>query len=202
MFGNVRGVVHDPQHRPVGGARVVLKATASDFSLSAETNADGLFEFPAIQLGGYTVSVESAGFATQAQELMLASGCAPVLHYQLAIATAEEKVTVTAPPADLDPQSPQRTCSSTKSRFRTTQEWMPAIALNHYGVRPQLVHGARPTARSRWTPGDLGAGWRADSEHKHRFQCRPTVQSERCAVSAGGKRKLLGGVWRPHLWRF
>ena len=109
VFGNVRGVVHDPQHRPVGGARVVLKATASDFSLSAETNADGLFEFPAIQLGGYTVSVESAGFATQAQELMLAAGSAPVLHYQLAIATAEEKVTVTAPPADLDPQSPQRT---------------------------------------------------------------------------------------------
>ena len=109
VFGNVRGVVHDPQHRPVGGAKVVLKATASDFSLSAETNADGLFEFPAIQLGGYTVSVESAGFATQAQELMLAAGSAPVLHYQLAIATAEEKVTVTAPPADLDPQSPQRT---------------------------------------------------------------------------------------------
>src|SRR5208337_1444256 len=36
------------------------------------------------------------------------SGSAPVLHYQLAIASPQEKVTVTASPEDLNPDSPRR----------------------------------------------------------------------------------------------
>jgi outer membrane receptor protein involved in Fe transport len=109
VFGNVRGVVHDPQHRPLSGAKVTLKATLSDFALTSETNADGFFEFTAVQLGAYNVTIESSGFAPQTQELLLASGGAPVLHYQLAIAPTQEQVSVTAPPADLNPDSPQRT---------------------------------------------------------------------------------------------
>ena len=91
VFGNVRGVVHDPQHRPLSGAKVSLKATLSAFTASTETNADGLFEFTAVQLGAYSVTVESPGFAPQTQELLLASGGAPVLHYQLVIAATLEQ---------------------------------------------------------------------------------------------------------------
>ena len=38
VFATVRGVVHDPQHRPVAGAQVMLKAVDSDFSLHTETD--------------------------------------------------------------------------------------------------------------------------------------------------------------------
>jgi hypothetical protein len=31
IFGNVRGIVHDPQHRPVAGAMVKLKSATSAF---------------------------------------------------------------------------------------------------------------------------------------------------------------------------
>src|ERR1700690_978594 len=41
IFGNVRGLVHDPQHRPIAGANVVLKAVTSDFSKQTATDQSG-----------------------------------------------------------------------------------------------------------------------------------------------------------------
>lgn len=108
VFGNVRGVVHDPQHQPVNAAHATLQATDSAYKLTAGTNANGEFHFDAVPLGKYTVTVDAPGFATQSQVLVVVSGSAPVLHYQLAIAAAEEKVTVTASPEDLNPDSPRR----------------------------------------------------------------------------------------------
>ena len=32
VFGNVRGIVHDPQHRPIQHAHITLKAQTSDWS--------------------------------------------------------------------------------------------------------------------------------------------------------------------------
>ena len=32
VFGNIRGIVHDPQHRPIQGANVTVKAKASDWT--------------------------------------------------------------------------------------------------------------------------------------------------------------------------
>ncbi len=108
VFGNVRGIVHDPQHHPVNGAHATLQANDSAYKLSAESNADGEFHFNAVPLGQYQVSVEAPGFATQSQMLIVASGSAPVLHYQLAISAASSEVTVTASPEDLNPDAPRR----------------------------------------------------------------------------------------------
>ena len=46
VFGSLRGVVHDPDHRPVSGARVVLKSASSDYSETLTTDAAGAFESP------------------------------------------------------------------------------------------------------------------------------------------------------------
>src|SRR5208337_5057500 len=86
VFGNVRGVVHDPQHQPISGAHTTLQATDSAYKLFADTGADGQFHFDAVPLGKYSVTVEGPGFAPQSQVLVVVSGSAPVLHYQLAIA--------------------------------------------------------------------------------------------------------------------
>jgi hypothetical protein len=44
----------------------------------------------------------------QSQTLLVVSGSAPVLHYAMALASTAEKVTVTASPEDLNPDSPRR----------------------------------------------------------------------------------------------
>ena len=94
VFGAVRGVVHDPQHRPVQNAMVMLKSVSSDWSKTANTDPNGNFEFNAVPLGEYTVSVASPGFSQTAQNVMVESGTVPVLHYQLAVATTKSEITV------------------------------------------------------------------------------------------------------------
>jgi len=108
VFGNVRGIVHDPQHRPIDGAQVILQARDSQYKREGKTSGSGEFYFDAVPLGNYTVTVQVPGFAIESQVLTVVSGSAPVLHYQLAMSSAKEEVTVTAAPADLDPDSPRR----------------------------------------------------------------------------------------------
>ena len=45
IFGSVRGVIHDPQHRPIQGAMVVLKSQSSDWAKSSTTDASGEFGY-------------------------------------------------------------------------------------------------------------------------------------------------------------
>ena len=57
IFGAVRGVVHDPQHRPVTDASVKLKSATSDWSQTAVTDRDGAFSFTAVPVGDYLLTV-------------------------------------------------------------------------------------------------------------------------------------------------
>jgi len=108
VYGAVRGVVHDPQHRPVQDAMVMLKAKSSEWAKSVTTNGTGEFQFNAVPLGDYSVSVASVGFAQTAQNVTIISGTVPVVHFQLQVASAREKVTVsdTAAVAATDSATP------------------------------------------------------------------------------------------------
>jgi hypothetical protein len=101
VYGAVRGVVHDPQHRPIQGAVVTLKAKFSEQETHVITGADGDFQFNAIPLGEYTVTVASKGFAQLSQDVVVMSGSVPVLHLLTRVAAANEKVTVSGSPAVL-----------------------------------------------------------------------------------------------------
>jgi outer membrane cobalamin receptor len=96
IFGTVRGLVHDPQHRPVADAQVVLKAKASAFALTAQSDANGEFHFDGVPVAEYTVTVSKAGFATEEQALTVLSGTAPILHFELALGSQTQSVTVSA----------------------------------------------------------------------------------------------------------
>jgi hypothetical protein len=98
IFGALRGVVHDPQHRPVQGAMVMLKAKASDWGKTINTDATGEFQFNGVALGEYTVSVASPGFNQTAQDVTVISGTVPVLHFALTVAGTSANVTVSATP--------------------------------------------------------------------------------------------------------
>ena len=99
VYGAVRGVVHDPQHRPVQDAMVMLKAKSSDWAKSVTTDANGEFQINAVPLGEYSVSVASRGFAQAAQDVTVISGTVPVVHFQLQLAVASEKILVSTSPA-------------------------------------------------------------------------------------------------------
>jgi outer membrane receptor protein involved in Fe transport len=108
IFGTVRGIVHDPQHRPIAAASVVVKAKNSDFTRTASTDADGQFTFDSIPIGQYSLTVTSAGFATMEQTLAVLSGASPVVHFELQVAAQVQAVTVSAeaPPAQTESVTP------------------------------------------------------------------------------------------------
>ncbi|MBV8052104.1 MAG: TonB-dependent receptor [Acidobacteriaceae bacterium] len=98
IFGSVRGVIHDPQHRPVQGAMVMVKAKSSEWSQTTTTNSNGEFEFQTVPLGEYIVSVASSGFIQTAQDVVVISGTQPVVHFQLKVLAKSETVNVSAAP--------------------------------------------------------------------------------------------------------
>src|SRR5258708_19930813 len=90
IFGSIRGVVHDPQHRPVDRAMVMLHSKSSDWVATTNTDAAGQFTFGAVPLGEYTVTVASPGFLQTAQPLVVTSGPHPVLHYPSNLVPAKQ----------------------------------------------------------------------------------------------------------------
>ena len=96
VFATIHGVVHDAQHRPIPAAQVTLVAADSAFTLKATTAANGNFEIPQVPIGVYRLSISAGGFAEHTQPLTVTSSSNPVLHIPLAIAGAEESVTVSA----------------------------------------------------------------------------------------------------------
>src|SRR5438477_8017269 len=105
IFGTVRGIVHDPQHRPLTSAKVVLKAKSSEYTQTMQTDSEGQFHFDAVPVGEYVIDVTDPAFAAARQNVTVFSGTAPVLHFELAIATQNQSVEVSADVASAQAES-------------------------------------------------------------------------------------------------
>jgi outer membrane receptor for ferrienterochelin and colicin len=155
IFGSVRGIIHDPQHRPVEGAMVMLKAKSSDWSKTANTDASGNFEFNAVPLGDYSISVANPGFSQAAQSVVVNSGSEPVVHFQLKLAGANETVNVSGTPetAPTDSATPttlvnrleiQRTPGASRSNsLAMITDFVPGSYVTHDQLH---IRGGHPTS--------------------------------------------------------
>jgi hypothetical protein len=95
VFATIHGVVHDPQHRPITNAQIVLEAANSAFALHTVSGANGQFEISRVPIGIYRLKISATGFDTVSQSLTITSATNPVLHIPLSI-SASESVTVHA----------------------------------------------------------------------------------------------------------
>ncbi len=106
VFSIVRGIVHDPQHRPIAGAKVTLQSANSAFVLYATTNASGEFRFDEAPLGVYRLTAAAHGFKTVTQTITLASGTSPILHIPLPVGSTSQSVTVHGEESSSDSVTP------------------------------------------------------------------------------------------------
>ena len=106
VFGQIHGVVHDPQHRPITGAHIVIKSATSSFAQTTLSGSDGSFSFSSISLGDYLVTVSSTSFETTTQSITLASNTSPVLHFELALGVVNQSVTTETSAASVDSATP------------------------------------------------------------------------------------------------
>ncbi len=120
IFSIVKGIVHDPQHRPVPGATVTLRARFADWTQTTTTNADGSFQIAAVPVGDYTLTVMLQGFTTVEQAVTVVSDTAPEFHVQLELASVRENVTVSGSPAVVQSGSVTPTTLISRNEIQAT----------------------------------------------------------------------------------
>lgn len=122
IFGDIRGIVHDPQHRPIAGVQVTLQSTTSAWSQTVQTDQGGEFHFDAVAVGEYKIAITHPGFRDIAQPLIVTSGSSPVLHFELKLASAIQSVQVTSEeqPQEIDPASSTSETLVTRSDIQSS----------------------------------------------------------------------------------
>ncbi|HEV3315814.1 MAG TPA: TonB-dependent receptor [Candidatus Angelobacter sp.] len=105
VFGTVKAIVHDPQHRPVQNAKVVVQSRTSSFHQDGTTNDEGIATILNVPVGEYDVTVESRGFSKQQQATTVASGNIEELHFALAVGQVEQTLEVSGAPETIHPTS-------------------------------------------------------------------------------------------------
>lgn len=159
VFGTVRGIVHDPQHRPIASADVVLKAKDSDYTKTAVSDAEGQFGFDAVPLGEYVVTASSSGFASTEQKVTVLSGTAPILHIGLALVSQSESVTVSA---DAAPGQVESVTPTTLVDRTQIQDTPGAARTNSLAMITDYMPGAYVTHDQLHVRGGHQVSWLID----------------------------------------
>ncbi|HWX53680.1 MAG TPA: TonB-dependent receptor [Verrucomicrobiae bacterium] len=158
-FGTVRTVVHDPQHRPVAGATVILKSATSDWSQTGQTNQDGEIAFMTVPVGVYQVKVTQSGFAGTDQTVTVVSGSSPVVHFQLKIAPVSQTVTVSSEEEAINPDTATPTTLVAREDIALTPG---ADRTNSLGIITDFVPGAYVTHDQLHVRGGHQTSWLLD----------------------------------------
>ena len=159
IFGNVRGIVHDPQHRPIPNARVVLKASGSAWSQATRSNLNGEFEFSAVPAGFYTLAVKAQGFEPAKKSITVSSGSAPILHFALEIATARQSVQVSGTPEAISTHASATQTSLGRQRITRTPG---ADRTNSLAMVTDYVPGAYMVHDQLHVRGGHQVSWEVD----------------------------------------
>jgi outer membrane receptor protein involved in Fe transport len=102
--GMLRGIVHDPQHRPLPGAQVTLRGSVSTINKTVVSDQNGEFQLSNMAEGSYIVVVSAQGFRPFEQQVTVTAGRSPVVHLQLELATMSSSVEVSGANSKLDTQ--------------------------------------------------------------------------------------------------
>ena len=120
IFGVVRGLVHDAQHRPISGVQIALRAHLSDWQKTAITGDDGQFEIDTVPAGDYTIRFTHEGFLDLEQALTVTSDSAPLLHFPMQLAAIGQRIVVFDTPDQTYPDSSSAPVTLTRADTDST----------------------------------------------------------------------------------
>jgi hypothetical protein len=97
--GTIRGTVTDPSGAVIPAAQVTAILTQANASRATETNAEGVYVFPTLPVGRYTVVVKVEGFEEYRQaEVEVQIGHVTVVNAALELGTLAQVITAEAAP--------------------------------------------------------------------------------------------------------
>lgn len=158
-MGNLRGIVHDPQHRPIPDAQIMVRAKGSSWSKILRSNANGEFETGSIPTGEYVITVTASGFRPLTETRDIAEGNSPVIHFWMQLGPTRQQVKVSGVPSLLNTQSATtQTLVSAKEIART-----PGASLtNSLAMITDFVPGAYVVHDQLHLRGGHQTGWLID----------------------------------------
>lgn len=122
--GSIRGTVVDPSAAAIHGATVTVTNKDTGILRTTQTNESGLFVFPDLVIGSYSLKIGAVGFSTENRTgLQLITGQTIDLSIALAIGSQTQVVTVTSEMQSID-------TSSSNVAQSVTQEQMQDLPLN------------------------------------------------------------------------
>src|SRR6202140_653972 len=95
-YAVVKGSVTDPQHLPVVGATLQMKAVSTGATRRVVTNQQGIFEASALLPDDYVLTTEALGFAPSTQSVRLEVGQVLAVAISLTVNPVKQGVDVTA----------------------------------------------------------------------------------------------------------
>lgn len=122
--GTIRGTITDPSGAAIPNAAITATATSTGLSRTAQSNDSGIFVFPDLPIGAYTLKIAAKGFATQQRPgLTLITGQTIDLPIALSVGAQNTEITVTS-----EMQQIQTTTSTVAQSV--TQQQMRDLPLN------------------------------------------------------------------------
>jgi hypothetical protein len=95
--GIIRGTVSDPTGAAIANATVTATDTSTSIARTAATNDSGIFVFPDLPIGSYTLKIGAAGFKTENRPaLQLLTGQVIDLPIAMAVGSQTQEITVTS----------------------------------------------------------------------------------------------------------
>src|SRR3984957_11883574 len=95
-FTSIRGTIADNSGAMIPNAQVSLKNTATNAELTGSTDSAGLFQFPQVTPGTYTITVTAAGFAPSTKQAQLLVNQPATVNFQLGVQASATVVNVSA----------------------------------------------------------------------------------------------------------
>jgi hypothetical protein len=149
MFGELVGKVTDDQGGVLPGVTVTLSGPAAMGTPTATTNASGLYRFPAVNSGTYTLKFELAGFAPMVREgIVVPVRQTITVDALMKLASLQETVTVSG-------SSPTVDVENTKVGARLDQEMLTSVPTSRTIFGSTTVLPGMTMARQ--DPGGLNA---------------------------------------------
>jgi Carboxypeptidase regulatory-like domain/TonB dependent receptor len=136
--GQFAGVVSDPTGAAIGNAKITIKNTGTDLTLTATTNASGNYIFTAVPIGTYNLNAEAPGFKSISNNnVVLNAGVIAHVDFKMQIGKTSEVVEVTGEIATVNTEDSKLSTTVTSTQISN----LPLNGHNVYDLM-QLAPGA------------------------------------------------------------
>jgi hypothetical protein len=127
----VRGVITDPTHAVVPGAKVTLHNVATNIDVVKDADSSGFYVFDQVISGTYTLSVEATGFQKFVQENIRAQATGDItVNAVLALGSVTQTVEVTAAVGQVEFNTSNMSVTVQNSYLRD----LPILARNPFSL--------------------------------------------------------------------